>query len=259
MSDSVYIPESAMAIVAHPDDIEFGSAGTLIRWASAGCRVSYVLVTSGDGGIADPRISRAKAMEIREAEQRAACQLAGTTEVVFLRETDGMVVNTLELRRRLVREIRRFRPEVVLTMDPTVVWARENYINHPDHRAVGMATLDAVFPASGQPHVFQDIEIEGYTAFKPRKVYAVTFGAPGDVSVNISSSIDQKIAALRCHKSQFNGWDPEPRVREWSKAAGAGKEMDYAEVFRVVTLEDDETWAKWKGEVMGRYQVDLGI
>ncbi|MFN2152510.1 MAG: PIG-L deacetylase family protein, partial [Anaerolineales bacterium] len=115
MSNNFYIPESAMAIVAHPDDIDFSCAGTLARWAKAGARISYVLCTSGDVGIADPGMTREKAIEIREAEQNEAARIAGATEVIYLREPDGMLVASLELRKKLVREIRRFRPEVVIT------------------------------------------------------------------------------------------------------------------------------------------------
>src|SRR5512142_3025974 len=161
MQNHVYVPESAMAIVAHPDDIEFGFAGTLARWAKAGARVSYVLCTSGDVGIAEPGMTRARAAEIREAEAREAARIAGVSEIIFLREPDGMLMPTLELRKKLVREIRRFRPEVVVTGDPTVVFAGADYINHPDHRAAALAALDATFPAAGQPNLFEDLAEEG--------------------------------------------------------------------------------------------------
>ena len=160
--NSFYIPESAMAIVAHPDDIEFSCAGTLARWAKAGTRISYVLCTSGDVGIDEPGMTRARASEIREAEQRLAADIAGAAEVIFLREPDGMLVATLELRKKIVREIRRFQPEVVICGDPTIVWAGNDYINHPDHRAAATAALDAVFPAAGQPNLFEELELEDF-------------------------------------------------------------------------------------------------
>ncbi len=248
-----YIPESALVIVAHPDDIEFGCAGTIARWVKYGCRAGYVLLTSGDVGIARPGMTREQAREIREAEQTAAAAIAGVHDVAYLREPDGMLEPTLALRKRVVREIRRFRPEVVVVMDPTVLWVGAGYINHPDHRAAGTVGVDAVFPAAGQPNLFEELEAEGLTAHKPRKVYAQHFGdGLADTYVSIDETIDLKIAALRAHASQMNGWDPEPRIREWAAAAAHGKEMQYAEVFRVVTLESDEDWAKWKGQVVGR-------
>lgn len=245
--NSIYIPESAMAIMAHPDDIEFSCAGTLARWARAGSRISYVLCTSGDVGIDEPGMTRGRATEIREAESREAAAIAGACEVIFLREPDGMLQPTLELRKRLVREIRRFRPEVVIAGDPTIVWAGDDYINHPDHRAAATAALDAAFPAAGQPNLFEDLEEEGLRAHKPRKVWATTWGNDADTFINIEETIDLKIAALKAHKSQMNGWDPEEQIRSWAAERGKGKEMAYAEGFRVVTLVSDGDWVKRSG------------
>ncbi len=243
-----YIPKRAMVIAAHPDDIEFGVAGTIIRWTRAGAEVCYVLVTSGDGGIANPKFSRQQVRDIREPEQREAAALAGVKEVVFLREPDGEVVNTLELRKKLVREIRRFQPDVVICQDPTILFASDGYINHPDHRAVGMAALDAVFPAAGQPHVFQDLEAEGLHAHKTKRVYVSAWQPDAaNTYINITDSIEQKIASLFAHKSQMDemmGQRQETSletIASWIKQAaaerGKGKEMAYAESFRVITLE----------------------
>ncbi|MFQ5408516.1 MAG: PIG-L deacetylase family protein [Anaerolineales bacterium] len=248
-NNNFYVPESAMAIYAHPDDIEFSCAGTLARWARAGTRISYVLCTSGDVGIADPTLTRAEAAAIREKEQRAAAAIVGAAEVIFLGEPDGTLQPTLELRKKLVREIRRFRPEVVVTGDPTVVWAGDTYINHPDHRAAAQAALDAVFPAAGQPHVFEELAAEGLAAHKTRKVYS-SGRDQTDVYVNIDATIDTKIKALRAHESQMKDWDPEPRIREWAAGRAKGKEMGYAEGFRVITLESDEEWEQRKGWVV---------
>lgn len=250
MKDS-YIPESAMVIVAHPDDIEFSCAGTMARWKRGGTRVAYVLCTSGEVGFDTDGIDKAEAAEIRESEQRQAAEIVGADEVIFLREPDGMLTPTLELRKKLVREIRRFRPEVVICGDPTIVWAGDTYINHPDHRAAATAALDAIFPAAGQPLLFQELEQDGITAHKPRKVYVTVWGG-GDVYINIEQTIDIKVAALRAHKSQMKDWDPVDRIKEWAAETGKGKEMPYAESFRVVTLESDEDWEKYKGRVLDR-------
>jgi len=247
MPYSSYVPESAMAIVAHPDDIEFSCAGTLARWARAGARISYVLLTSGDVGIAEPGMTRARAAEIREAESREAARIAGATEIIFLHEPDGMLQATLEVRKKLVREIRRFRPEVIVTGDPTVVWAGSDYINHPDHRAAALAAIEATFPAAGQPNLFEELQEEGLTAHKPRKVYANVWDG-GEVFVNIDETMEIKIEALRAHKSQMGDWDPGPMVREWASNSARGKEMTYAEAYRVVTLVDDESWEKIKAQ-----------
>jgi LmbE family N-acetylglucosaminyl deacetylase len=243
MPNNFYIPASAMAINAHPDDIEFSCAGTLARWAKSGTRISYVLCTSGDVGIDELGMTRQKAIEIREAESLTAAEIAGASEVIFLRELDGLLQPTLELRRKLVREIRRFKPEVIICGDPTIVWGGDTYINHPDHRAASLAALEATFPAAGQPNLFQEFENEGFSAHKVRKVY-VTGRTQVSLYVNIEDTIDIKIAALRAHKSQMKDWDPEPRIKEWAAERAAGKEMAYAEAFRVITLVDDETWGK---------------
>jgi LmbE family N-acetylglucosaminyl deacetylase len=248
MESTGYRPDSVMVIVAHPDDIEFSCGGTMVRWASEGTQIYYVLCTSGEVGIAEQGMTKARAAEIREAEQLEAAKIAGVKDVVFLREPDGMLVATLELRKKLVREIRRFRPEVVMTGDPTIVWAGNEYINHPDHRAAAIAALDATFPAAGQPNLFEELEAEGFYAHKPRKVYVTSWG-DGEHFINITSTIEAKIAALRAHKSQMKNWDPADSVREWAAESGKGKEMVYAEAFRVVTLVNDEDWQKTNGRV----------
>ncbi len=249
MPNSFYVPERAMVIMAHPDDPEFSCAGTMARWAKSGTEICYVLCTSGDVGIAEPGMTRPKATKIRESEEREAAKILGVKEVVFLGEPDGMLQPTLELRKKLVREIRRFRPEVVITGDPTVVWASDRYINHPDHRAAATAALDATFPAAGQPNLFEELEDEGLSAHKPRKVYVTTWGDV-DIYVNITETIELKIEALRAHKSQMKGNDPEERIKNWAAERGKGKEMAFAEAFRVITLVDDEAWEKTKGQVL---------
>jgi LmbE family N-acetylglucosaminyl deacetylase len=249
MESPFYIPDSAMAIVAHPDDIEYGCSGTLARWAKAGAKTYYVVCTSGDVGIATPGMTKTRAAEIREEEQRNAAAIAGASEVVFLREPDGMLQATLDLRKKIVREIRRLRPEVVICSDPTIVLASSDYINHPDHRAAGMAALDAVFPAAGQPNLFEDLADEGLTAHKVRKVYVNSWES-SDTFINITDTMDIKIAALKAHVSQMNGTDPTDMIHLWAAEVAKGKEMIYAESFRVISLVSDENWAKTKGVVM---------
>src|SRR4030042_1550758 len=247
MTKTLYIPESAMAIAAHPDDIEFTSVGTLARGARLGTRVVYVLCTSGDVGIAEPGMTREKAAQIREAESLEAARIAGVKEVVFLVEPDGLLQPTLELRKKIVREIRKYRPEIIMIGDPTIVWSGDDYINPPDHRAAAQAALDATFPAAGQPNLFEELGQEGLTAHKVRKVYAHVWDK-ADVFINIEDTIEIKVAALRAHKSQLKDWDPESMIKEWASDTAKGKEMQYAEGFKVVTLLDDEAWQKRKGE-----------
>ena len=184
-----------------------------------------------------------QAAEIREAEQKEAAEINGVTEVIFLREPDGLLQPSLDLRKKLVREIRRFRPEVLMCGDPTRVWSGDDYINHPDHRAAATAALDAAFPAAGQPNLFEDLEEEGFKAHKIRKVFVGCWEG-GNFFVDIEETIEQKIAALKAHRSQMRDWDPSESVREWGRDSAKGKEMAYAESFRVVTLVNDEDWDK---------------
>lgn len=244
MTYKSYTPKRVMAVVAHPDDAEFGCAGTIARWVKEGAEAAYVLATSGDVGIAEPGMTKAKAAEIREAESLAAANVVGVKDVTFLRIPDGMVENTMELRKRLVREMRRFKPEVVITGDPTMVFTPMGGINHPDHRAIAGATIDAIFPAVGQPNLFQELEEEGLKAHKVRKVY-VTSRGQGDTFINISDTVHLKAKALKQHVSQLGDWeDLEDRVKEWTGHTAKGKEMAHAEAYRVITLENDESWEK---------------
>lgn len=243
-----YIPESVMAIFAHPDDIEFGCAGTIAKWVKAGARATYVLVTSGDVGIATPGMTKEKAAEIREAETLAAAKVAGVEDVIFFKQPDCMVENTMDLRRKIVREIRRFRPEVIIAGDPTIVFTPTGRINHPDHRAVAGAVVDAVFPSAGQPNLFQELEAEGLFAHKVRNVYIQAYGL-GDTVVDISDTIETKIEALIQHKSQIKEV-PLIRERMMERAAERAKgfEFAYAETFRVVRLESDAVWEAQLGQ-----------
>jgi len=225
------IPKTAMVIVAHPDDAEFTLAGTVAAWTKAGCEVTYVLCTDGNAGSHEPGMTREKLAEIRRAEQRAACDMLGVTHVVFLGHDDGLLQPTLDLRHDLVRVIRQYRPEVVLTADPTRFFSGDRYINHPDHRAAGQAALDAVAPAAQMPLLWP----ETGEPHKVHRVYVYGNGEP-NVWVDISETIDQKIEALKKHASQMGEWDPTERIMQWSAETGKDKGLAHAESFRVITL-----------------------
>tara|TARA_A100001037_G_C15095915_1_gene611439 strand:- start:446 stop:1228 length:783 start_codon:yes stop_codon:yes gene_type:complete len=251
--NEMYIPESAMAIMAHPDDIEFACAGTLARWAKLNTRICYLVCTSGDAGIARSGMTRQEASQIRENEQRTAANIVGTKDVVFLREPDGMLQPTMEVRKKIVREIRRFRPEVIFCGDPNLVWAGETYINHPDHRAAATAAVDAIFPAAGQPNMFEELSQENLSAFKPRKVFTSGLLDDNQTVLSIDDTINIKIKALLAHESQFKGKDPSDYVFERAKAVAEGHNMKYGESFKITTLENDEMWEKYHGDAIDRH------
>lgn len=231
------VPASAMVIVAHPDDAEFTVAGTVAVWAKAGCRVTYVVCTDGNAGSHEPGMTCQKLAEIRRAEQRAACAILGVSEVVFLGYDDGQLQPTLELRRDLVRLIRHYKPEVVITGDPTKVFWDDRYINHPDHRAAAQATVDAVAPASELPLLWPEVGAPHHVC----QVYIHGNDQP-NTWVDITETIEQKIAALKQHVSQMGDWDPAEMIRAWSAETGREKGLAYAECYRVITLGlSDET------------------
>jgi LmbE family N-acetylglucosaminyl deacetylase len=227
-----HVPQSAMVIVAHPDDAEFTVAGTVAKWTQAGCKVVYVLCTSGNAGTHEPGMTREKIAAIREEEQRAACQVLGVKDVVFLRHDDGTLQPTLELRRDLVRLIRYFKPEAVITEDPTALFYGDDYINHPDHRAAGQAAIDAVAPAAAMPLLWPE---EG-EPHRVRQMYVGGSDKP-NVWIDLSDTIEIKIEALRQHKSQMGEWDPSEMIRRWAAETGKEKGLAWAESFRRIIFE----------------------
>lgn len=235
------VPRSAMAVFAHPDDAEFTVAGTLAAWAAAGCDVTLVLITSGDVGTHERFFSRRSMARLREKEQREAARILGVKNLIFLRHKDCELQPTIEVRRELVREIRRFQPEVLVCGDPTAWFFEDWYINHPDHRAAGAAALDAVSPCAEMELLWPELG-------PPHKVRAVFVGmtaSPG-AWVDITATIETKIRALRAHASQLGGFDPEPMIRQWGrreaeraglvpkKKGQASRRAFYAEGFRVI-------------------------
>jgi LmbE family N-acetylglucosaminyl deacetylase len=225
------VPESAMVIVAHPDDAEFTVGGTVAKWAKASCRLTYVVCTDGNAGSLDPDMTREELAEIRRAEQRAACATLGVSEVVFLGHDDGQLEPTLDLRRELVRAIRQYRPDVVITWDPTRLFVDGDYINHPDHRAAAQAALDAAAPASEMPLLWP----EAGPAHRVGQLY-VYGNDQANVWVDVTETIGTKIAALKQHASQIGDWDPTEMVEEWSAEVGRERGLAHAESYRVFTL-----------------------
>lgn len=230
------LPASAMVIVAHPDDAEFTMAGTVAAWTRAGCRVTYVVCTDGNIGSHEPGMTRERLGEIRRAEQRAACNTLGVADVLFLGHNDGELQPNLDLRRELVQAIRRFKPDVVLTGDPTRLFEGGWYINHPDHRAAAQAALDASAPASEMPLLWPELG----APHRVRRVYVQGNEQPNEW-VDVTETIDLKIAALKRHTSQLADWDPTDMVKEWAAEAGKPHGLAFAEAFRVIRLDWRDT------------------
>lgn len=230
-------PQKVLVVAAHPDDIEFNFSGTAAKWAGEGSEITYALCTSGDAGSHDLTMPPEKLAPIRQAEQRAAAQLLGVEQVVFLDYRDGMMENTLDLRRDITRLIRQYQPDAVITWDPARRYAGDSYFNHPDHIIVGDACLAALMPSCDSPFIFPELMDEGYQPFKVHHVYLF---APQEANVceNISGSLEVKIAALRCHASQIQGWDTIVEdVQSSARTKGQPFDVPYAEIFRYFYLD----------------------
>jgi LmbE family N-acetylglucosaminyl deacetylase len=226
-----------LVVVAHPDDVDFGAAGTVAQWTEAGLEVSYCIVTNGDAGGSDQSVSRTEMAAIRQAEQTAAAKQVGVHDLHFLGYQDGVVEPTIGLRRDIARVIRLLRPDRVLCQSPDRNYARMGP-SHPDHRAVGSATLDAVYPDSRNPFAFPELlQEENLEPWTVREVWIAGGPTPSHY-VDITDTFPRKLAALRSHVSQIGDPDRlEEILRGWlsrSAAAGGLPEGRLAEAFQVL-------------------------
>jgi LmbE family N-acetylglucosaminyl deacetylase len=210
--------ERVLVVVAHPDDCDFGNAGTTAKWTDAGVKVSYCLITDGDAGGSDRTITRAEMAAIRRVEQTAAAAEVGVTDLTFLGYPDGRLTPSIELRRDISRVIRQQQPQRVITQSPVRNFTRI-FASHPDHLAAGEATLCAVYPDARNPFAHSELlEVEGLEPYSVAEVWmSAVMSATQDIKVvDVTDTADRKLAALRCHRSQYSDWDAlEQRVRGW--------------------------------------------
>ena len=234
--DGLPQPERVLVVAAHPDDAEFGAGGTVARWTRAGVVVRYLVITRGDKGTGDLTATSAGLSVQREAEQRAAAAELGVAGVDFLDEPDGQVTESLQLRERVTYAIRRFRPEIVMTHDPTVVFVNNEWVNHADHRAVGIVTVDSVFPTARDRLNFPEHEAAGLEPWKVAELFLWSTNEANQF-VDIADTLDAKVAALRHHVSQFPDFSETERwLRARSNELGERTGLRAAEGFRRVTL-----------------------
>lgn len=221
-------PFYALVIAAHPDDAEYGAAGTIGLWTAEGKRIAYAICTSGEKGTTDPSMRPQDLARTREEEQRAAARALGVEEVVFLRYPDQELEDTPAFRKQLVRLIRTYRPHVVLSSDPY-----RRYIWHRDHRMVGQAVLDAVFPYARDHLAYPDLIQEGLLPHKVREIWFWATEDPNHRS-DVTAGFERKMTALRCHESQMrelNVSEMEQWLRERCRDMAKGTEYDLAEAF----------------------------
>lgn len=236
---SALTPKVVLGVAAHPDDLDFSAAGTMAAFAKQGASVHYLILTDGGKGTADKSLTSEQLIKMRQDEQRAAAAAVGCHDVEFLTYTDGCLEVTLDVKRDIARTIRRVKPDVVITMDPTMVYSVERgFINHPDHRAVGQATLDAVFPLARDHLSFPELLDEGLEPHKVPTVLLTNF-EKNDYCVDISGTIEQKMAALAAHRSQIQDIPAtQSRMRELAHKLGEQAGHDYAECFVRIDLSE---------------------
>lgn len=231
-------PQRVMGVFAHPDDAEFFAGGTFAKWAADGADITFVLATSGDKGSADLEMTSEKLAAIREEETKNAAKVLGVNDVVFLRYTDGELFPNLELRRDITRMIRIKKPDLIVTLDPTRFWYGTRSINHPDHRAIGAATLEAVFPTARDRLNF--IELERDEGLEPHKCLTVYIAGAAEptITVDVTACIETQVKALIEHKSQIGEPDKlYDRIFERSLDPDAPKEYPRnIERFRMIQL-----------------------
>lgn len=241
MSDeiaSTKTPRKVMGVFAHPDDAEFFAGATFAKWAADGADITFVLATSGDKGSPELDMTSEKLVAIREEETKRAADVLGVNDVVFLRYIDGELFPTLELRRDITRMIRLKKPDVIVTLDPTRFWYGTRSINHPDHRAIGAATLEAVFPTARDRLNF--IELERDEGLEPHKCLTVYIAGAADptMTVDVTGCIDTQVKALYEHKSQVK--EPEKLYdRLYERSLDPDSPPEYPrniERFRVIQL-----------------------
>ena len=235
--------ERALVVFAHPDDAEFLCGGTVAMWTRAGTEVGYVCATDGSAGGNGPDRDRGEIAAIREGEMRAAAGVLGVSSVEFLGYPDGLLEVSLELRRAVTREVRRFRPDVIVAPDPSMLWSGRRYINHPDHRAIGEAVLAVVACDAPTRPQFPELLDQGFEPFEVPRLWLATEGQGADTRVDIGDTLDLKVKALRAHRSQLENMgedDIDGRMRKWASKMAAGGDAEFAEGFRTFDLKADD-------------------
>ena len=221
-----------MVIMAHPDDAEWTCSGTVAKWCAEGWDVVYVLCTDGSKGSSDPEMTSEQLIKIREREQRDAGKVLGLQDVVFLGYPDAYLVPTLELRKDIAREIRRYKPDVVITGSPARDVERGYYVSHPDHLAAGEAALSAIFPTARDRLTFPELLEEGLEPHKVREVWIAGGGDNADNYVDVEAYMDTAIKALKAHVSQVDQENADEWIQQGRIRTGAKIGMAYAEGFK---------------------------
>lgn len=234
-----YEPKRILAIGAHPDDIDFGASASLALWAKNGAEIYYLVITDGCKGTSDHEISSEELIKMRRYEQRAAAKVLGVKDVHFLNYRDGELEVDHKLKKDIVRAIREVRPDTVITMDPTLVYSvKRGFVNHPDHRAAGQATLDAVYPLARDHLEYPELLEEGLQPHKALHILLINLDEH-NYTVDVTDTFDLKLAALSKHASQIGDINSTfESLRHWSSELGKSVGYEYAEGFIRIDLSE---------------------
>ncbi|MBI2314605.1 PIG-L family deacetylase [Candidatus Daviesbacteria bacterium] len=229
-----------LAVGAHPDDIDIGYSGSIAKWTEQGAEVYYLVLTDGSKGSEDPHISNKELTQIRQAEQQAAADILGVKKVYFLNFVDGELENTPALRKHIIKIIRQIKPNTVICSDPTFYYdTHRHFINHPDHRIAGEATVDCVYPFARNARTFPELLAEGLQSHVVEELLLVNF-TKATYFIDISKTIEKKVTAISAHKSQFNDIKKfTEMIKQMSSLMGKKakpKKLKYAEGFIRILL-----------------------
>lgn len=227
-----------LAVGAHPDDMDFGASATVAKFIEEGWDAYYVVCTDGSRGSSDPQMTHEMLAEVRKGEQVGAGKILGLKDMFFLDHTDTELIVDLRLKEQLVRIIRTVRPQIVITMDPTffytaeTIWGSTSFVNHTDHRAAALATMDAVFPMARDRLTFLEHEQDGLKPHKVTELWFTKFNGERGHIVDVSKTFEKKLKALQAHVSQFENWEEtKERVTKRAQHFAEGTEYAYAENF----------------------------
>lgn len=237
-ANRLFQPKIVLAVFAHPDDVDFGAAGSIAKWRKSGAKIYYLVATRGCKGSADPKMDPQKLRKVRQKEQLAAAKLLGVSQVFFLDHIDGELEPTLKLKEEIVKVIRRVKPDTVLTFDPKMRYsALRGYINHPDHLAVGEATMAAVYPLARDRLTFPSHTKIGLNPHKVKEIILTSFEEQ-NFFVDITDTLDKKLAAIKCHRSQYEDFLKLGKIiRQWARFTGKKISVQYAEGFKRITIQ----------------------
>ncbi|MBI4123163.1 MAG: PIG-L family deacetylase [Parcubacteria group bacterium] len=238
MTKNLKTPKTALAVFAHPDDMDFSSSGTIAKWALRGAIITYLVCTDGSKGSEDPKITPRKLAAIRKKEQLEAAKILGVKDVIFLGHRDGELVVDMKLKEAIARVIRQKKPDLVITLDPTFLYStKRGFVNHSDHRAAGQAAIDAVFPLARDRLNFPLHEKQGLVPHKTNILLLVSFDEPEHFE-DITKTFAKKLKVLQAHKSQVGDADPSfaKRIRDRARQLGKKAGMSYAEGFKKIEL-----------------------